>query len=209
LSDLGVVSKSQNDFADAANHLQQGLAIYRTLGHQVGIAFALINLGEVAFLEEQYSQAQEYFKEGSERCSRIGRLLEGASALTSWGRVCLKLNDHDEAAAKFHEALEIATTIDAVPRQLEALLGIAHLEAAEGNPEEALALLGLIQNHPTVDSAIKTLAEVLVDELKSELSEETISAGLDYGRSLDLSRVIQNVQNEESLFSLDSGDTPA
>jgi hypothetical protein len=74
---------------------------------------------------------------------------------------------------------------------------MAKVLAAEGQPDKALALLGLVLGYkesPRPD--LFAFVKPLVTEFEAELPPEVLAAGLERGKSLDLETVIRELLAE-------------
>jgi hypothetical protein len=72
----------------------------------------------------------------------------------------------------------------------------ARLKASEGDMVAALSLLGLVSAHPARDAFSRRRVDQALAELRSEVPEEEIRAGLDRGAKLDLEQVVQGLLEE-------------
>ena len=69
---------------------------------------------------------------------------------------------------------------------LDALVGMAYINARKSKFEQALELLTLVNNHNASSFAIKQKATQLWDELVTELPIETVTKAEKVGLALDL-----------------------
>lgn len=84
------------------------------------------------------------------------------------------------------EVPPLIVQLETAPQALEALAGIAHLQARAGQPEQALALIGLVQHHPSSYQESKDRLADLVAELEARLPSEQVKAALVRGQEREL-----------------------
>ncbi|MEP7190816.1 MAG: tetratricopeptide repeat protein, partial [Roseiflexaceae bacterium] len=103
----GFLAFHQGDLARTVTLSDAGLALYRGLGAQRGIADALHNLAGVAFMSNQYARAEELFGE----CLTLYRALndeaEVAQILKSLGLIAKDQGDFTRATAFYQESMTI------------------------------------------------------------------------------------------------------
>ena len=68
---------AKNDLARAASLADESVAIYRRLGHESGLAHALMKIGLVAAAEGEYARAEELFNE----CLRMQRAIGNTGSI--------------------------------------------------------------------------------------------------------------------------------
>ena len=100
----------------------------------------------------------------------VGRVLAEMS------RSVLALGDDGEAERVWRQSLRIATETRGTPVALEALAGLASLQAKRGDLEHAIELLLIVMSHPASFQETKNQAERLVAELEPRLTPQQIQA---------------------------------
>ena len=107
-----------------------------------------------------------------------------ADAYTTLGQL-------DESRRYAIECIRLARQVGAVPLQLAALVPLADVLARQGQPDRALALLGLAHHHPSTPKQ----KEVGIRETLAEmqLAPEQIEAGLAVGAQLYLETVVGEI----------------
>ncbi len=147
--------------------IQEGLAVYRATGTEVGRPYFLCLLAEV--------------------CTQTGRIDEGLSALTEavaaaderenrWyeaemhrlkGQLLLRRDDSTVAEAQscFQRAIEVARKQSAKSWELRATMSLARLLAKQGRRDEARTMLAEIYGWFTEGFDTADLAKALLDEL--------------------------------------------
>jgi hypothetical protein len=86
------------------------------------------------------------------------------------GRSLFSLGNDVEAERIWRKSLGIAAEIHGMPVVLEALVGIASLQARRGETESALELLLMVRNHPACDQETKDRAKALQAGLEAQLT---------------------------------------
>lgn len=86
----------------------------------------------------------------------------------------------------FATVLPLIVKLETAPQALDALAGIAHLQAQAGQLEQALTLIGMVQHHPGSYQESKARLAALEVELRSKLSPVQVQAALAGGQSGEL-----------------------
>jgi hypothetical protein len=97
-------------------------------------------------------------------------------SLVYLGEATAVAGDSCEARRIFLEALRLAMEAQIPPLALDALLGLAHLEAEAGNAEQALALSRCVSTHPASTHEAKERAQSLSALLGSQLPPHRVEA---------------------------------
>ncbi|MEZ4708160.1 MAG: hypothetical protein R3A44_13195 [Caldilineaceae bacterium] len=109
-----------------------------------------------------------------------------AAALVGLGWVALRDEDWSAARQYFAAAFPLIEQLETAPQALEALAGVAHWQAQAGQPEQALTLVGLVQQHPSSYQESKDRLADLVAELQARLSPGRVQAALARGQAAEL-----------------------
>lgn len=102
---LSEVWLADGNVAEALVHQQRALDLFRTLGHRVGQAKSLNNIGYMHALLGDYEAALTECGESLELWQRLGDLTAGAAALDSLAYAHHRLGRLDEAIAYYTRAL--------------------------------------------------------------------------------------------------------
>jgi predicted ATPase len=97
----------QGNYGQASAHAEQSLALYSALAEPVGIANALINLGQVAGSRGDYAQATALFERSIALLRPLGDGWRVAHALQNRGHVACQLGDYPYATALLQESLAL------------------------------------------------------------------------------------------------------
>ncbi|MGH9053141.1 MAG: tetratricopeptide repeat protein [Acidimicrobiia bacterium] len=153
LEGAGGLAYWQNDMDAALGFYQECLDIWRELGDQPGVAYALYNLSFPSGMraDPDYQRAQELLDEALEIVRRlgdrlgIGKVLWGMGVLANWPE------DWDQARALGLESLEHFRSLDAPFDLGWALYMLGNVEFKTGNSTEAL---------PYLEEGLKLFAQV-------------------------------------------------
>ena len=152
---------------------------------------ALNGLGSLCDDTTDEAGAIRYYEQAIQIAMESGSRQRVALIAANIGEAYLKLNDLPAARQYLHTALETSWQLHAWPIVLGTVVFFARLTHAEGNLERALALLGAVQAHPSADGDAKYAINMLIQEWK--LDEQTASAGLQAGASLDWDVLIREL----------------
>lgn len=92
------------------------------------------------------------------------------------GRSVFALGNDAKARRLWRESLRIAIETSGMFIALEALVGIASLQAKQGDMEQALELLLIVLNHPASIQDTRNRAERLQRELEAQLTSQQVKA---------------------------------
>jgi tetratricopeptide (TPR) repeat protein len=155
------------------------------------LALGLCLIGDYEEARRLAARSVTYFREHDSRVLLASSVENLALALTGLGR-------YREARQHFLEALRLELELRIILGFLSSGAGMARVIAAEGKPEQALELFGLVLNHPATDLITEELARSLLANLEAELPPEVVAAGLERGESLDLETVIKELLEEST-----------
>ena len=175
---LGFVSltiQNVGETAKAEKFLQESLALTQKIGYRWGVGNALDGLGILA-QEANPHEARKLFAAGSDIYREIGDLRSLARARCHQGFASLTLDDISDAQKSFTEALILARTCNYTPYALDALTGIATLQAKRGEIEQALELLLIVLAHSASVRDTRNRAEQLRNELEAQLTKQQVEA---------------------------------
>jgi tetratricopeptide (TPR) repeat protein len=108
LTDLAIMSLSENDAPGAVRRLEEALAIVRQLGDKAREADVLSNLGQTALSAGQPGQARALFEQTLVLARETGDRFTEKLALERLGLAFSALGDHTRALALFGQALPLA-----------------------------------------------------------------------------------------------------
>jgi predicted ATPase/transcriptional regulator with XRE-family HTH domain len=163
-------------YDDAHAALEENVALNSSIGFGWGLGTAYRALGKVVQAQGEHKQAVAMFRKSMDIFTELGGRWFMARVLAEMGGSILELGNEDEARRVWLESLHIATDIHATPVALEALAGLASLQAKQGDREHALELLLMVMNHPASLQVTKNRADRLRAELETQLTPTQIEA---------------------------------
>ncbi|GAB4205060.1 MAG: BTAD domain-containing putative transcriptional regulator [Roseiflexaceae bacterium] len=196
---LGDVAYAMGDYNEARKSFQESMAIRETMGDIRGVAQCLDRLGDVALAQTAYAEAERSYQAALARFREIGNSWGVSAALTRLGYSALAVGDHSLARARFTESLRVATQTQAVPRILDALLGMANL-LREEDPEQAANLAAQVAWHPSTTRESCDRAAALLALLAEE---DTPAPKIQDQDGLDQS--VQAILGDHALHALRHG----
>ena len=190
LSYFGRMLQASGEYQEAKKLLLEGLELARKTNYRFAIGLALDGLGKVAYGEGNYEKARDFYSESASLFREAGdhRL---ARTLNHQGLNSLALGDTTDAQNAFRTALRMAIEGGLVPIALNALTGLAALEAQQSASQGPLELIVYILQHPSGDQETKTLAARLQVELESKISQEEIEAAQQHAKTKNLDEVVR------------------
>ena len=198
LISLGRVDQALGEYEEARRSFQEGLAIREQLGDARGIALCLDHLGDTEEALANYGAARRWYQESLARFQEIGHQAGAATALTKLGYNALATQEPKAARAYFQEALGIAWASQAIPRALDALVGIATL-LAPSQPGQAGQLIMLVLSHTAATRESRDRAAVMLDQLRMLSPHEQ-------GAEAQQSNDVESLEMRIKALLLDGGE---
>jgi len=163
-------------YDEARAALEESAALSLSAGDRWGLGSAYRGLGVVAQAQGEHIQAVDMFRKSLDTFTELGGSWWVARVLAEMGRSVFALGNDAEAERVWRESLRIAIETHGTPVALEALVGIASLQAMRGNMDYALELLLILLNHPASAQETKYRAAHLHSELESQLTRQQVEA---------------------------------
>ncbi len=176
LSFLGMVMLALKEYGQAQQLLDESLSLAGVIGDRWGIGTALSHLGLIALAQAEYDEARYFFHESLTLFAETGERWGQARALNSLGEVALALGKGDQAQHYFIEGLKTASAAQTLPLALEALVGLAHVQAGRQKLEAALELLLFAGQYPSSSPETRARAERLRADLEPRLPPARLEA---------------------------------
>ncbi len=108
---LGVMAYFQGDYDRAAALWEESLALFRELGHTIGIAYSHGNLGLVADAKEDYPQAIASYEQALALFRELDDSTYIGYMLHNLGLIAYFQQDYEHARTLFAESLSLARTL--------------------------------------------------------------------------------------------------
>lgn len=148
-------------YAEAEEALRESLEICGELGDRWGMGTALRFLGLAALAQGDAARAQDLLRRSLEVHQDFVVGWDIARTLTYLGNAALILGELAEARRCYEEAQQWAAQAESKPAALDALAGLAQVEAKAGSPQQALALArGILCDPASSQDARQTAARL-------------------------------------------------
>jgi predicted ATPase/class 3 adenylate cyclase len=139
LTGAGTLAWQQGDYARATALHEEALALYREIGDQPGIAFALNNLGVQALDQGDHERAVPYFEQSLALARDVGATRISAFALHNLGEVARHQGAYGRAQALYEECLALLRRLGDSWVTCMQLIGLARVAQEQGNDARAMA----------------------------------------------------------------------
>jgi tetratricopeptide (TPR) repeat protein len=149
---LAVVIGQQGDLDGKERLLHQVRERAVAAGDRERAMVAFNNLGVVAFERMDGRAARDYYRQALALARDIGSQMSIAFYLVNLANADIFFGPPADARPKLREGLALAQRLGAQPRAITAVKNFAELAFAEGQPDRALALMGLARSHPAWSS---------------------------------------------------------
>jgi tetratricopeptide (TPR) repeat protein len=183
-------------YDEARAALEESVELNRSVDARWNLGAAYRGLGAVAHAQGEYEQALVMFHQSLDTFAELGGRQEVARVLAEMGHSLLALGDDIEAERIWRESLSIATETHGSPVALEALGGLARLQAKRGDTQQALGFLLIVLNHPASVQETKDRAARLYIELESQSTSLQVNAAHLWARSQTLETAVGEVLNQ-------------
>lgn len=190
LSQLGLITCFIGDYEQAEGHLGEALALSRRLEDRASIALALDCLGLVKIAQWYFAEGQALLQESIALWMEIGERGSLAQTLAHLGSAHHRQGSYAEARAIFQEAIQIANEMQTIPVLLEGLLGLAEVDAGEGNVERAFELACAVASNHSASFDTITRANGLRGALEEVLPAQRVRVIRDRTALLSLATLI-------------------
>lgn len=199
LNFLGQSALALGRFDEARQALEESVELNTAVGARWNLGHAFQGLGAVAQAQGEHRRAADLFLKAVDTFTELGGLFYIGQGLAQMGRSLFALGNDAEAERSWRESLRIATEIRGVPVALEALIGIASLQAKRGETQSALELLLIVLNHPACDQETKNRAEKLRAELVAQLTMQQAEVAHVQARAKSFEVVVDRVLKQTDL----------
>jgi predicted ATPase/transcriptional regulator with XRE-family HTH domain len=179
----------------ARDALEESVALGISVGDRYGLGFAYRGLGLIAQAQGDHSEAVSLFHKSLDTLTELGARQDVARVLAEMSWSVLALGADADAGRAWREALRTAIETQGTFIALEALLGLASLQAKQGKPEFALENLMIVLNHPAGFQDTKNRAARLRIELEAKLKNQQVETALARAQVKTFETVIDEVLN--------------
>lgn len=168
LNILGRVSLSEGMYPEATSYLEESLTIAREIGDRKGIAATLKQLGQLALQENNLDDAQNYFDQCLNIFQALSQVHEEVKMFDNFSEIAHRRGDVSKLKGFAQLSLAMAHDIGAIPTMLRAILRLAAVAQAEGQPERATNLANIVLCDPTTTNDLYRSALALLKSLGVE-----------------------------------------
>jgi predicted ATPase/class 3 adenylate cyclase len=193
LNNIGNTARMDGDYAQTRAYYAEGLAVCRKHHVHWVMAMLLGNLALVAHTTGALDEAQSYHRESLRLHTQNGNKWGIAIVKCEMGLLADEMGDVPAAQRSFIEGLRIALEINALPKALSSLAGLARLYARLGRDQEAARLTGFIAGHPTTDSEARRILAMAEADLQRRLSPDEYAALREQGAALSIDEVVAGI----------------
>jgi predicted ATPase/DNA-binding NarL/FixJ family response regulator len=205
---LGQITQMLGDLAAAREYYRASYAIRDEFDDPEGMAVALLHLGEIALLEKEFGQGHQHYQQSLAIYHKIGDRGGLVRALQGLGLAAHRLNDEPAARQYLRQSLQTAAETQIVPLLLSVLARIGTYLVESAAPEQGVALLLLIEQHPAADQLTKSQAQLLASQRAGPSPIRLSEVGHD-GPEPDLDALVATLLAELDTPVPLSGNTPA
>ena len=142
LNAAGALTYYQGDHLAARSLQEEGLAIFRELGDQQGVAWSLNDLGDVAGAQGNREAARALYEESLSIFRELGDRQGVASLLHHLGGIFREQDNYDEARALYQQSLRIRRELGDRQGIAWSLHNLGNVAGAQGDYGEARSLQG-------------------------------------------------------------------
>jgi tetratricopeptide (TPR) repeat protein len=163
-------------YEEARVALEESIELSISVGDRWVLGFAYRGLGIIAQAQSEQTKAVEMFRKSLDIFTELGARQDVARALADMSRSIFALGNDAEAGRGWHESLRIAMETRGIFIALEALVGLASLQAKHSDMEHALELLLIVLNHPVITHETRKRAAQLRTQLEARLTQSQIES---------------------------------
>ena len=173
-------------YEEAETYLQESRALCTELGNRWGMGTAYRFLGLTALAQGQLPEAETLIHWSLEVFNEFVTGWDIALSLIYLGEVNTAAGNWIEAERIFRQGLQMAMEAQAIPLVLDALLGLADVQARAGQVERAVEFSRCVLYHPASTCEAKSRAKHLQTELAQRLAPEQITQMRQQATSLEI-----------------------
>jgi predicted ATPase/transcriptional regulator with XRE-family HTH domain len=176
LNYLGTLALDRGELHEADQIFAEALQCSAEFGNGINLVSALNGLANVACARHDWAEAIARCHEALEISGRVGDLWNRAKTLVTLGRAEAGNDDHKAARHHFAEAIMVSLAARVLPTAIEAWLGLAALNIADGERSTALlTILALVRDHAATSRAAAATATVLWTTATAQLDPHALA----------------------------------
>jgi predicted ATPase/transcriptional regulator with XRE-family HTH domain len=190
---LGRTAQVLGKISEVLDLLQESLCLTRETGDRLGIGMALEQMAAATQAAGNQAEALRLLQESITQFRDVGDMWFLAHALNLAGTFALSDGQIVPARESFLEAGRVALAAQSPPNMLDALAGLAALEAQAGRHERALEMTLRILGHPASTQDARDSAENLRAGLLAQLTPHQIEAAQQRAQTMTLDAFVQEL----------------
>jgi predicted ATPase/transcriptional regulator with XRE-family HTH domain len=180
-------------YKEAETYLQESLALCSRSGNRWGSGTAYRYLGLTKIAQGNHVEAQALLRQSLEIFSGYIVGWDIAISLIYLGEATLAAGNLQEAKPIYLDALQVATTAKAIPLALDALIGLADLNARVGEYQLAIQLAFFVQNHAISTQENKDAAGRFLTEIEKRLPASQMQTARTKASDHSLKTIVQEL----------------
>lgn len=197
---LGLIHFSRGDLLKGFSTLEECVRYSRIVGDRLSMSYAFALLGVLKGLQGEFAEGCEFLEEGLQLARDMGdrRGMSWGLTLLGWNHILQ--GEYEKARARQMESLELlaGANYEYKPFVAYALEGLALAVLGQGHTIWTVRLWGAAEavrdsstSVPFIPSAIKTVVDKFVQQVRLALGEERFQQAFAEGRSLSPDQVLQ------------------
>lgn len=180
----------------AAACYERALAMQQQIPDLEGGGLSLGGLALLASIRGNYDASIELYRSALGSFVKIGDRAEQARILEEMAWVFLKIDNREEARSYFLKSIRAYEDVGSVRGMGLALMGIAGVESAGGNPAKAIKIATAAQLFTEEEGIVNSYGEgfqgkVYLDNARSSLSKDELDREIATGKRLSLKETLQ------------------
>jgi predicted ATPase len=181
----------EKQFDEALSNCDEGIALFRELDDEAGLAQALTIKGEIARFQGELSLAEDAYREALEVSLQSGERRRQTILYGYLGMVEYLIGNFGEAEAFMSEGLQLAWALGFTHIVALLLAALAGPLGRRGDPTKAATLLGASATLRRMSgTAAEATDQLVIDSyaavVRDQISEEAFESAYAEGRSMDL-----------------------
>ncbi|HSD84004.1 MAG TPA: tetratricopeptide repeat protein, partial [Anaerolineae bacterium] len=193
LSELGLVTLRQGNFAQAQRYLEEGLSVEDEVGGPD--AMIMMYLGQLALRQGNYARARAYFEQGLTLSQEAGIAMITLWSTANLGYVYLREGEEEHAQATFAQVQQRFREAGSRIGVVYALEGLASLAVQQSECERAVRLYAWADAaRASIGDPRPYIEQTEVDRdytvIRAQTSEETIATATEEGRAMTVEQAV-------------------
>jgi tetratricopeptide (TPR) repeat protein len=171
---LGQTAHTLGRFTEVPDLLREGLQAAAETNDRFAIALAGVRMALAAQTRGNGPEARRHLQESIQHFREAGDTWFLSHALNLEGRIALASGELRQAQESFRESGKVALAAQAFPMLLDALTGLAMVDAQQDQQQRALVSIMHILENPSSTQDTKNRSEKLWADLSTQLSQEQV-----------------------------------